>query len=132
LKSASRQFFPAAVRNRDSNKRSQLQKDSEAYSEKWCIFSGPAMRKAMELARASRRQRRRLAEMTKIACCAGGFTISTEACDYFYKTQEAPSELKKQVADNLRSSNVPPRRSLAIRKILSSSACVPVPRVMPE
>jgi pyruvate,orthophosphate dikinase len=41
-----------------------------------------------------------LAEMTKIGLpVPAGFTISTEACDYFYKKgKRYPSELKKQVA----------------------------------
>src|SRR5246500_4105112 len=44
-----------------------------------------------------------LAEMTKIGLpVPAGVTISTEACDYFYKSdKEYPPELKKQVADNL-------------------------------
>src|SRR5712692_2289737 len=44
-----------------------------------------------------------LAEMTKIGLpVPAGFTISTEACDYFYKKgKKYPSELKKQVADNV-------------------------------
>src|SRR6202158_210522 len=45
----------------------------------------------------------RLAEMTKIGLpVPAGFTISTEACDYFYKNgKKHPPELKKQVADNV-------------------------------
>lgn len=45
-----------------------------------------------------------LAEMTKIGLpVPAGFTISTEACDYFYKHgKKYPAELKKQVADNVR------------------------------
>ena len=45
-----------------------------------------------------------LAEMTKIGLpVPAGFTISTEACDYFYKnSKKYPSELKKQVADNVK------------------------------
>jgi pyruvate,orthophosphate dikinase len=44
-----------------------------------------------------------LAEMTKIGLpVPAGFTISTEACDYFYKNgKKHPSALKKQVADSL-------------------------------
>jgi pyruvate,orthophosphate dikinase len=44
-----------------------------------------------------------LAEMTKIGLpVPGGFTISTEACDYFYKhDKKFPPELKKQVVDNV-------------------------------
>jgi pyruvate,orthophosphate dikinase len=44
-----------------------------------------------------------LAEMTKIGLpVPAGFTISTEACDYFYKNlKKYPSELKKQVADSV-------------------------------
>jgi pyruvate,orthophosphate dikinase len=44
-----------------------------------------------------------LAEMTKIGLpVPAGFTISTEACDYFYKNgKKYPPELKKQVADNI-------------------------------
>jgi pyruvate,orthophosphate dikinase len=44
-----------------------------------------------------------LAEMTKIGLpVPAGFTISTEACDYFYKNgKKYPSELKKQVAENV-------------------------------
>src|SRR6202040_858561 len=44
-----------------------------------------------------------LAEMTKIGLpVPAGFTISTEACDYFYKNNKKyPAELKKQVADNV-------------------------------
>jgi pyruvate,orthophosphate dikinase len=44
-----------------------------------------------------------LAEMTRIGLpVPAGFTISTEACDYFYKNgKKYPSELKKQVADNI-------------------------------
>ncbi len=45
-----------------------------------------------------------LAEMTKIGLpVPAGFTISTEACDYFYKNgKKYPSELKKQVVDNVK------------------------------
>src|SRR5947209_14817460 len=41
--------------------------------------------------------------MTKIGLpVPAGFTISTEACDYFYKNgKKYPPELKKQVADNV-------------------------------
>jgi pyruvate,orthophosphate dikinase len=44
-----------------------------------------------------------LAEMTKIGLpVPAGFTISTETCDYFYKNgKKYPSELKKQVLDNV-------------------------------
>src|SRR6266704_1617049 len=44
-----------------------------------------------------------LAEMTKIGLAVpAGFTISTEACDYYYKNgKKYPPELKKQVADNV-------------------------------
>ena len=44
-----------------------------------------------------------LAEMTKIGLpVPAGFTISTEACDYFYKNgTKYPAELKKQVAENV-------------------------------
>jgi pyruvate,orthophosphate dikinase len=44
-----------------------------------------------------------LAEMTKIGLpVPAGFTISTEACDYFYKNgKKYPAELKKQVAQNV-------------------------------
>jgi pyruvate,orthophosphate dikinase len=44
-----------------------------------------------------------LAEMTKIDLpVPAGFTISTEACDYFYKNgKKYPSELKKQLIDNV-------------------------------
>ncbi len=44
-----------------------------------------------------------LAEMTKIGLpVPAGFTISTEACDHFYKNgKKYPSELKKQVADSV-------------------------------
>ena len=44
-----------------------------------------------------------LAEMTRIGLpVPSGFTISTEACDYFYKNDKKyPSELKKQVAANV-------------------------------
>jgi pyruvate,orthophosphate dikinase len=44
-----------------------------------------------------------LAEMTKIGLpVPAGFTISTEACDYFYKHgKEYPAELKKQVLANV-------------------------------
>ena len=44
-----------------------------------------------------------LAEMTKIGLpVPAGFTISTEACDYFYKNgKKYPAELKKQVVDNV-------------------------------
>jgi len=44
-----------------------------------------------------------LAEMTKIGLpVPGGFTISTEACDYYYKhDKKFPPELKKQVAHNI-------------------------------
>ena len=44
-----------------------------------------------------------LAEMTKIGLpVPAGFTISTEACDYFYKHgKKYPSELTKQVKDNV-------------------------------
>ena len=45
-----------------------------------------------------------LAEMTKIGLpVPAGFTISTETCDYFYKNNKKyPSELKKQVIDNVK------------------------------
>jgi len=45
-----------------------------------------------------------LAEMTKIGLpVPAGFTISTETCDYFYKNgKKYPSELKKQVVDNVK------------------------------
>src|SRR5436853_424371 len=45
-----------------------------------------------------------LAEMTKIGLpVPAGFTISTEACDYFYKNDKKyPPELKKEVTDNVR------------------------------
>ncbi len=45
-----------------------------------------------------------LAEMTKIGLpVPAGFTISTETCDYFYKNgKKYPSELKKQVIDNVK------------------------------
>src|SRR5260370_26383320 len=41
--------------------------------------------------------------MTRIGLpVPGGFTISTEACDYFYKNgKKYPSELKKEVADDV-------------------------------
>src|ERR1700739_1741956 len=44
-----------------------------------------------------------LAEMTRIGLpVPAGFTISTEACDYFYKNgKKYPGELKKQVLDNV-------------------------------
>ena len=44
-----------------------------------------------------------LAEMTRIGLpVPAGFTISTEACDYFYKNgKKYPSELKKQVAEHV-------------------------------
>jgi pyruvate, orthophosphate dikinase len=44
-----------------------------------------------------------LAEMTRIGLpVPAGFTISTEACDYFYKNgKKYPAELKKQVAQNV-------------------------------
>ena len=44
-----------------------------------------------------------LAEMTKIGLpVPAGFTISTEACDYFYKnSKKYPAELDKQVKDNV-------------------------------
>jgi len=44
-----------------------------------------------------------LAEMTKIGLpVPAGFTISTEACDYYYKhDKEFPPELKKQVSDHV-------------------------------
>ncbi len=44
-----------------------------------------------------------LAEMTKIGLpVPAGFTISTEACDYFYKNgKKYPAELKKQVTEHV-------------------------------
>src|SRR5258708_6803029 len=44
-----------------------------------------------------------LAEMTRIGLpVPGGFTISTAACDYYYKNgKKFPPELKKQVTDNV-------------------------------
>jgi len=44
-----------------------------------------------------------LAEMTKIGLpVPAGFTISTEACDYYYKNgKKYPAELAKQVKDNV-------------------------------
>ena len=45
-----------------------------------------------------------LAEMTRIGLpVPAGFTISTEACDYFYKNgKKYPKELKKEVTDHVR------------------------------
>ena len=45
-----------------------------------------------------------LAEMTRIGLpVPAGFTISTETCDYFYKNgKKYPSELKRQVVDNVK------------------------------
>src|SRR6266404_1638380 len=45
-----------------------------------------------------------LAEMTRIGLpVPAGFTISTEACDYFYKNgKKYPAELKKQVAEQVK------------------------------
>jgi pyruvate,orthophosphate dikinase len=45
-----------------------------------------------------------LAEMTRIGLpVPAGFTISTETCDFFYKNgKKYPSELKKQVVDNVK------------------------------
>src|SRR6202047_553950 len=45
-----------------------------------------------------------LAEMTRIGLpVPAGFTISTEACDYFYKNgKKYPTELKKQVAEQVK------------------------------
>jgi pyruvate, orthophosphate dikinase len=45
-----------------------------------------------------------LAEMTRIGLpVPAGFTISTETCDFFYKSNKKyPSELKKQVVDNVK------------------------------
>jgi len=70
-----------------------------------------------------------LAEMTKIGLpVPAGFTISTEACDYFYKNgKKYPAELKKQVDETSPNSNAPPRRTWAIRGTHSSSACAPAP-----
>src|SRR6267378_7483461 len=44
-----------------------------------------------------------LAEMTRIGLpVPGGFTISTAACDYYYKNgKKFPPELKKQVTENV-------------------------------
>jgi len=44
-----------------------------------------------------------LAEMTKIGLpVPAGFTISTDACDYYYKNgKKYPPELKKQLAENV-------------------------------
>jgi pyruvate,orthophosphate dikinase len=44
-----------------------------------------------------------LAEMTRIGLpVPAGFTISTEACDYYYKhDKQFPGELRRQVADNV-------------------------------
>src|SRR6201987_961567 len=44
-----------------------------------------------------------LAEMTKIGLpVPAGFTISTEACDYYYKNgKKYPAELRKQVAESV-------------------------------
>ena len=44
-----------------------------------------------------------LAEMTKIGLpVPAGFTISTEACDYYYKNgKKYPPELKKEVAQHV-------------------------------
>src|SRR5271169_357145 len=44
-----------------------------------------------------------LAEMTKIGLpVPAGFTISTEACDYYYKNgKKYPAELKNQVSENV-------------------------------
>jgi pyruvate, orthophosphate dikinase len=44
-----------------------------------------------------------LAEMTRIGLpVPAGFTISTDACDYFYKNgKKYPAELKKQLAENV-------------------------------
>ena len=71
-----------------------------------------------------------LAEMTKIGLpVPAGFTISTEACDYFYKhDKKYPAELAKQVKDNVGKLRRSPGKSWAIRKVRCWSACVPVRR----
>jgi pyruvate, orthophosphate dikinase len=55
-----------------------------------------------------------LAEMTRIGLpVPAGFTISTEACDYFYKNgKKHPAELKKQVAQNVAQLEKVTRRKL--------------------
>src|SRR5439155_1394326 len=68
-----------------------------------------------------------LAEMTKISLpVPAGFTISTEACDYYYKQdKQFPAGLKKESPTTWRRSNASPRRNSATRRIRCSSASAP-------
>ena len=72
-----------------------------------------------------------LAEMTKIGLpVPAGFTISTEACDYFYKNgKKYPGEAEEAGGGQRRTSwKRSPRRSWAIRRTRCWSACVPARR----
>ena len=61
-----------------------------------------------------------LAEMTRIGLpVPAGFTISTECCDYFYKNgKKYPSDLKKQVIENVGKLERSTKKKLAIQRAL--------------
>src|SRR5260370_11940305 len=78
-----------------------------------------------------------LAEMTKIGLpVPAGFTISTEACDYFYKNgKKYPAELKVQVAEHVARLEKVTRKKLGDPKSpllvsVRSGSARPMPRVM--
>ena len=69
-----------------------------------------------------------LAEMTRIGLpVPAGFTITTEACDYYLKhDHKYPKELRAEVAKHVDAPRkAHRRRSSATRKIRCSSACAP-------
>src|SRR5438309_4518310 len=98
-------FFRQPLRNGDSSKRSTIKKGQARRTvKKWVYFFGAGKAEGDGTWRDLLGGKGAgLAEMTKIGLpVPAGFTISTEACDYFYKNgKKYPQELKKQVADNV-------------------------------
>jgi len=94
---------------------------------KWVIFLGQAKPKAMALGAICWRKGRGARRMTRIGLpVPAGFTISTEACDFFYKHgKKYPPELRKQVADNIARLSASQRKNSAIQETLFSSASAP-------
>ena len=72
-----------------------------------------------------------LAEMTRIGLpVPAGFTITTEACDYYFKHgQKYPKELRAEVVEECRApGKAHQERSSATRRIRCWSACAPARR----
>src|SRR5437879_4511242 len=98
-------FFRPPLRNGDSSKRSTIKKGQARRTvKKWMYFFGAGKAEGDGTWRDLLGGKGAgLAEMTKIGLpVPAGFTISTEACDYYYKhDRRFPPELKKQVVDNV-------------------------------